>query len=101
MPQVQTVCFGAAAQPAMVKEQRLARHQPARRVLSARLDNPAAYPPRACLSSRNGQGRKAGRKSISYVPVLIGVNHIGMREPGIASLRDAHTGQSEIVNHVL
>src|SRR5436190_17246640 len=48
---------------AMAKERRFARRQPARRVLSARLRNPAAYPLRASLSFRNDPGHIAARKS--------------------------------------
>ena len=44
--------------------QRFARHQPARRVPSARLRNPAAYLPQACPSFHNDPDRTAERKSL-------------------------------------
>ena len=73
---VEVVCFVAAAAAvppaalrlAMVKEPRLAHHPRVRRVLSARLDNPAAYRPRACLSFRNVPSRKVERKSLRRFP---------------------------------
>ena len=54
MPQVQTVCFEVAVRPVMAKERRFAHRRPIRRVLSAKLHNPAAYPQRASLSFHNG-----------------------------------------------
>src|SRR6516225_421947 len=54
--------MGRSAHLATAKALHLGRHQRAPRALSATPDNPAAYPPRACLSFRNGLGRKAGRK---------------------------------------
>src|SRR6266511_565235 len=57
------VCFAAALRPATGKAtRRLARCRPIRRVLSARLHNPAAYLLRASLSFRNDPDRIAGRK---------------------------------------
>src|SRR5215813_6845562 len=65
MPRVQVVCFAAAVHPAMAKEQRLVRcWRPVQRVLSATLDNPAAYRPPVCLSFRNDRGRTTGRKPL-------------------------------------
>src|SRR5438105_5075768 len=60
--QAQAVCFGAAAVPPATG--RVARHRTVRRVLSATLDNPAAYRPRACLSFQNAPSRKVERKSL-------------------------------------
>ena len=57
------VCFAAALRPAMAKATgRFARCQLARRVLLARLHNPAVYLLRAYLSFRNGPDRRAERK---------------------------------------